>query len=149
MTPATNPNTSDSPGNEIISLGAKVDEYTHGIGDRVRQVRRGIDLTQDEFGARLGVTRQSVNGYEKGRLLPPIPMIVKIAELTNHNPWWLLFGVGNPTPTSTDSGLIDSDLLDDLAGLTETQRFLIKYIREEENAAEHMARLLWKKAMDL
>jgi len=149
MNLASNPGRSDSPSDEVAGAEARVAEYTHGIGIRVRQVRRGIDLTQDEFGARLGVTRQSINGYEKARLLPPIPMIVKIADLTNHNPWWLLFGAGNPTPTRTDSGLADSELLDDLPELTETQRFLIKYIREEENAAEHMARLLWKKAMDL
>ena len=149
MTPEIKPIMSGSLGNEISDLGAKVNEYTHGLGDRVRQVRRGIDLTQDEFGVRLGVTRQSVNGYEKGRLLPPVPMIVKIADLTSHNPWWLLFGVGSPTPTFSDSGLADSELVDDIPELTETQRFLIKYIREEKNAAEHMARLLWKKAMDL
>ena len=149
MIPATNPNTSESSGDEITGVGARVAEYTHGLGERIRQVRRGIDLTQDEFGERLGVTRQSVNGYEKGRLLPPTPMIVKIADLTNYNPWWLLFGVGNPSPISTDSGLADGDLLEDLSGLTETQRFLIKYIKEEKNAAEHMARLLWKKALEI
>lgn len=149
MTLESNSGRSGASDDKGTNVGARVAEYTDGLGERIRQVRRGIDLTQDKFGERLGVTRQSVNGYEKGRLLPPIPMIVKIGDLTNHNPWWLLFGIGNPSPISTDHGLAEGDLLDDLFGLTETQRFLIKYIKEEKNAAEHMARLLWKKALDI
>ncbi|MCH7575297.1 MAG: helix-turn-helix transcriptional regulator [Candidatus Marinimicrobia bacterium] len=149
MTLESNAGEANASDDKVTNVGARVAEYTNGLGERIRQVRRGIDLTQDEFGERLGVTRQSVNGYEKGRLLPPTPMIVKIADLTNYNPWWLLFGIGNPSPISTDSGLSDGDLLEDLSGLSETQRIMIKYIKEEKNAAEQMARLLWKKALDI
>lgn len=148
MTPASNLQ-SDSPVDKLKPIESSLAEVTQGLGGRIRQVRRGIDLTQDEFGTRLGVTRQSVNGYEKGRLLPPTQMIVKIANLTGHNPGWLLFGMGKPSQAIIDSQGVGSGPTEDLSGFTETQRFLIKYIKEDENAAEKMARLLWKKALEI
>ena len=149
MTPASNPSRSASPVDKRKNVESSLAEVTLGLGGRVRQARRGIDLTQDEFGARLGVTRQSISGYEKGRLLPPTQMIVKIADLTGHNPGWLLFGMGNPSQTIIESQRAGSGSLEDLSRLTETQRYLINYIKEDERAAEKMARLLWKKALEL
>ena len=147
MTPGSIPR-HDSPADNMKNVESSLAEYTQGLGDRIRQVRRGIDLTQDEFGKRLGVTRQSVNGYEKGRLLPPTQMIVKIADLTGHNPGWLLFSLGNPSQ-GTESQMAKGGSLEDLSGLTETQRYLINHIKGDKNAAEKMARLLWEKALEL
>lgn len=148
MTPPSNL-PSDLPVNKMEHAESSLAMVTLGLGGRIRQVRRGIDLTQEEFGERLGVTRQSVNGYEKGRLLPPIQMVVKIADLTGHNPVWLLFGMGNPSGPIIEGQGAGMGPAEDLSGLSETQRFLINYIKEDKNAAEKMARLLWKKALDI
>lgn len=79
------------------------------IGDRIKKIRKELDLTQAEFGARIGSVQNTVTGYESGRRNPSAPVVALICEKFNINEDWLKTGTGEmfkPTP---------SDALDQLA----------------------------------
>lgn len=79
------------------------------IGDRIKKIRKELDLTQAEFGARIGSVQNTVTGYESGRRNPSAPVIALICEKFGVNEEWLRNGEGEmfkPAP---------SDVLDQLA----------------------------------
>ena len=79
------------------------------IGDRIKKIRKELDLTQAEFGARIGSVQNTVTGYESGRRNPSTPVIALICEKFGVNETWLRTGEGEmfkPAP---------SDVLDQLA----------------------------------
>ena len=51
------------------------------IGDKIKEYRNSIKMTQAEFAKRLGVTSASVSAYEKGIRLPSYDILVKIANI--------------------------------------------------------------------
>jgi transcriptional regulator with XRE-family HTH domain len=46
---------------------------------QIKALREGLGLTQEEFGRRLGVTRQAVSAWESGEVKPTIDSIAKMA----------------------------------------------------------------------
>jgi transcriptional regulator with XRE-family HTH domain len=50
------------------------------FGERVKAVRTGAGLTQEQFASRLGVTRQAVSNWENGRNLPDIEVVIAISR---------------------------------------------------------------------
>lgn len=51
------------------------------IADKIKITRESMGLTQEEFGALIGVSKQSISSWEKGRNLPDIIQINVIASL--------------------------------------------------------------------
>ncbi len=77
--------------------------------ERIKKIRRELDLTQQEFADRLRVKRGSIANYEIGRNVPIDSVISLICREFNVNEEWLRYGKGemfNPKPT---------DALDQLA----------------------------------
>src|SRR5262245_29578040 len=91
-------------------LGYRSPEHP-GLGQRIRQLRTGLGLTQSQFAQRLGVIQVSVARYEAGRL-PRADLLAKIAGLGNVTVEWLLHGPGGSadllttTPDSTDASVL-------------------------------------------
>ena len=50
------------------------------FGERVKAVRTGAGLTQEQFASRLGVTRQAVSNWENGRNLPDIEVVIAMSQ---------------------------------------------------------------------
>lgn len=48
-------------------------------GNRVRQLRTDLQLTQASLSERLGVSRQTVNAIENGKFDPSLPLAIKIS----------------------------------------------------------------------
>ena len=48
--------------------------------NRVSELRAALGLSQGELGARLGVSRQTINSIENGRYLPSLPLALAIAR---------------------------------------------------------------------
>ena len=46
------------------------------IGERMREYRRSIKMTQADFASRLGVTGAAVSAYETGNRLPSYEVLV-------------------------------------------------------------------------
>lgn len=64
------------------------------IGDRIRKIRRDLDLTQTEFAARIGSAQNTITGYESGRRIPSSQVVSLICREFNVNEEWLRNGTG-------------------------------------------------------
>ena len=131
-------------------MGTK-SKYAKGFGERMRYLRRSATLKQDELAEKLDITRQSISGYETERLFPSIKVIEKMCDLYSVNPWWLLYGVGNPSPDH-EGTLGMTGLLGNTASqeqLTPAQQTVIEYVMANRDAARSLAKVLWDKALSL
>lgn len=64
------------------------------IGKRIRGFRRFLDMSQKEFGQKLGLSYQHISRYEQGKITPSGEVLAKICESYNINLNWLLIGKG-------------------------------------------------------
>ena len=79
------------------------------IGDRIKKLRKDLNMTQTEFANRIGSVQNTITGYESGRRNPSSPVIALICKEFDVQEEWLRTGEGemfNPKP---------SDILDQLA----------------------------------
>lgn len=51
------------------------------MGDKIREFRTSINMTQADFAWRLGVTGASVSAYENGVRVPSYPVLIRIANI--------------------------------------------------------------------
>jgi transcriptional regulator with XRE-family HTH domain len=61
------------------------------VGERIRSVRKGLKITQAQFGSRLGIIPLSVARYEAGRV-PRADVLERIARFGGVTTSWLLYG---------------------------------------------------------
>lgn len=64
------------------------------MNERIKKLRKILDLTQQEFGDRLGIKRNTIATYESGRNDPIDAVISLICKEFNVNEEWLRDGVG-------------------------------------------------------
>ncbi len=62
------------------------------IGDVIRKYRKANNLTQEELGSKLFVTKQTVSKWENGRTMPDIDTTKKLIEILNIDPNEILGG---------------------------------------------------------
>lgn len=62
--------------------------------DRIKKIRKELDLTQQEFADRIGVKRGGIANYEIGRNEPTDSVISLICREFNINEDWLRTGEG-------------------------------------------------------
>lgn len=53
--------------------------------NRVRDLRKSRGWTQEQFGDRLEVSRQTVNSIENGRFDPSLALALKVAKLLENS----------------------------------------------------------------
>lgn len=53
------------------------------LGKRIKLLRKGQEITQDQLAEYLNVSRQSVCGYENDDVEPSLAVLVKIADRFN------------------------------------------------------------------
>lgn len=73
------------------------------MGYRIRKLRKTLDLTQKEFGSRIGIKGNTVAQYELGRSNPVDSVVSLIIREYNVSEEWLRNGEGEmfrPTPSS-------------------------------------------------
>lgn len=64
------------------------------FGERIKNLRKALGLTQQEFADRIGTTRNNIAGYETGRREPSAAAINLIIAKLNVNEEWLRTGEG-------------------------------------------------------
>lgn len=64
--------------------------------ERIKEVRKHYNLTQTEFGERIGVKGNTITGYETGLRSPSDAVIVSICREFGCNEIWLRTGEGEP-----------------------------------------------------
>ena len=73
------------------------------IGDRLKRLRKELDLTQEAFASRIGSVQNTITGYESGRRTPSAPVISLICREFDVNEEWLRNGTGEMfAPESND-----------------------------------------------
>ena len=73
------------------------------MNERIKKLRKHLDLTQREFGSRIGIKGNTIANYELGRNEPIDAVISLICREYNVNETWLRTGTGemfNPSPSS-------------------------------------------------
>lgn len=90
------------------------------ISDRIKLLRKDLKLSQEEFGNKLGVSRDVIGNIEYDRLKRPEqkePIYILICEKFSVNENWLRNGVGEmyvPSPLEEDEDAkYVSELLED------------------------------------
>ena len=86
--------------------------YGEKLGERIAQARGG--KTQVLFANELGVNKNTLLGYEKGRVVPDILTIKKICSLCHVNWDWLVNAEG---PMHSDEGRVAGEIPPPQAGL--------------------------------
>ena len=64
------------------------------MNERIKQLRKTLGVTQQEFAERIGITRNAVANYETGRNKPIGSVLNLICNEYNVNPDWLRNGSG-------------------------------------------------------
>jgi len=62
------------------------------LGDRLRKARRVAGMTTEDMAARVGKSRQAVNGYEQDSHAPALAVLAAWAEATEVPFDWLCLG---------------------------------------------------------
>lgn len=51
------------------------------VAEMIRQTRTASNMTQEEYGVKLGVSRQTVSSWENGRSMPDLQMVIDICNI--------------------------------------------------------------------
>lgn len=78
--------------------------------ERIRKLRRELDLTQEKFAERIGIKRNTIATYESGRNEPVDSVVALICREFHVNEEWLRNGTGE---------MFAQDSEDELQALTE------------------------------
>ena len=62
--------------------------------DRIKAVRKALELSQDKFGEKIGVTRDVINNIENNRVPCKDPMLKHMIDIFSINEVWLKTGEG-------------------------------------------------------
>lgn len=114
--------------------------------DRIKKIRKELDLTQQKFADKIGVQRNTIAQYEMGRTNPSDAIIFSICREFNVNKEWLREGTGEMFKKQTQNEqmakltkrLLNEEedsfknrLIGVLANLTEEQWQVLDDISEE------------------
>jgi len=86
------------------------------INDRFKSIRKELKLSQEAFGAKLGITNSAVSKIEKGENKVTESLIKLLRSEFNVDPFWLEDGKGEmftAIPESIIEELVDEFKLDD------------------------------------
>lgn len=95
----------------------------NNLKERIRKLRRTLDLTQQSFGERIGIKRNTVANYETGRNEPVASVISLICREFNVSEKWLRTGEGEMFQSTQKNEL---DALIKRYNLTAADKFLIE-----------------------
>ncbi|WP_077369674.1 helix-turn-helix domain-containing protein [Anaerosalibacter sp. Marseille-P3206] len=100
------------------------------MNNRVLQLRKELELSQEKFGKRLGVTGAGISKIESGDRNLTDQMIKAICREYYVNEEWLLEGKGEMFRTQDDLLKVIADNLGNMDPMEE--RFLIEYFKLPE-----------------
>lgn len=94
--------------------------------ERIRKLRKTLDLTQEKFADRIGIKRNTIATYESGRNEPVDSVVALICREFHVNEEWLRYGTGEMFTKDSEDEL---KALTEKYSLTSADRILIeKYV---------------------
>lgn len=102
------------------------------IGERIKELRKSLGLTLEEFGKKLGVGKSAISNIENGSRNLTDQMSLSIHREFNVREEWLRDGIGEMfEPAAAD----ELDALAKEYGLSEGEKILIdRYIKLDESS---------------
>ena len=117
------------------------------MNERIKKLRRTLDLTQQEFADRIGVKRGTIANYEIARNEPTDSIVSLICREFNVSEKWLRNGEGDmfrPADRNTDIARLTKQLLDE-----ESDSFKNRFVTMLSNLSVEEWEFLEKKAREL
>lgn len=119
------------------------------MNERIKQLRKELHLTQQEFANKIGISRGNIGAYEVGKNAPSDAVISLICREFNVNESWLRTGEGEMFISLTRNQLIADfagDLIkEDDSFKTRLIEALAKLDEDEWMVLENLAKDLTKK----
>lgn len=87
------------------------------MNERIKELRKELKLTQQEFADELKISRGNIGAYEVGKNAPSDAVVSLICKTFNVNEEWLRVGVGDmflELPEEDEEAAYVSELLEDL-----------------------------------
>ena len=97
--------------------------------DRIKAVRKSLDLTQTEFGERIGATRAMVASYEGGAVVPGDSILKLISKEFSISYAWLKTGDGPMEDPLVDDAMAGK-ILDSYQNMPDRLRMLVDALVE-------------------
>lgn len=108
--------------------------------NRIKKIRKELNLTQQAFSEKLGITRNNIAGYEAGNRNPSDAVISLICTKFDINEEWLRNGTGEMfrlLPEEDETAAIVSDLLEEESPLYDIIKGIMKtYSRLDSKSQE-------------
>lgn len=85
------------------------------MNERIKELRKSLDMNQTEFGNKIGVKQTTVAGYETGVRTPIDSVILSMCREFNVNEEWLRTGKGEmflPVPEEDEVASYVAELLE-------------------------------------
>jgi transcriptional regulator with XRE-family HTH domain len=92
--------------------------------NRIRKVRNSLKLSQEKFGARIGVSRSVINNFERGVTILSSPLLEHFCDIFNVNQDWLLTGEGEMFTPIVQTSIFDT--LQHKYGLSDKTMWIIE-----------------------
>lgn len=114
--------------------------------NRIKKLRKALNLTQTEFGARIGIKGNTVTGYETGIRSPSDAVVVSICREFNVNEDWLRTGDGEMFMAMSRDEEIADFMGDVLAGEEDNfrRRFISMLSKLDEDEWELLEKMIDK-----
>lgn len=117
------------------------------MNERLKRLRKTLDLTQQEFADRIGIKRNTISTYESGRNQPIDAVINLICREFSVNEEWLRFGTGDmfkPTNRNEEIAKFTKQLLNE-----ESDSFKNRFVSMLANLTVEEWEFLERKAREL
>lgn len=105
------------------------------IKDRIKQLRKELHMTQEEFGRSVNLHRSTISSYENGRVEPPENVLNIICHVHKANRNWLIDGEGDmfaPERASKEENeIFRKNLQNAISRLTDYQLAVLAEIAKE------------------
>ena len=102
--------------------------------NRIKELRKHLNLNQTEFGEKIGVRQTTIAGYESGGRTPLDTVIASICKEFNVNERWLRFGEG--------------DMLRKVSKSDELSAFFGDLLRDEPDFRHHFIAMLSRMSVE-
>ncbi len=104
------------------------------VGERLREVRAELDLSQTKLGEAVGVTQSTIAAYEADERRPPLPFLLALEHQFRVNHEWVLDGTGGRLTGVRPARPVIVTSQDELRALHrlegEEQYYAIPYLRD-------------------
>lgn len=110
-----------------LDLGLKYTKEGNKINNRIFELRKKLELSQEKFGEKLGVTGPGISKIESGDRGVTEQMIMAICRVFYVNEEWLRTGEGEPFKTEDDLYQVIVDNIGQIDDLD--RKLLIGYLK--------------------